>query len=99
MRRKHHRMLLRENLKDLETDFRSLQQQGWELDPEFKDSDTLPDIFAKLYGPVPEGGGKIKCTIGIGMVKYEEVDLEAENAQLRAKVNELEAKLQGQPSA
>ena len=85
--RKMRKMLGRNTLQELERDYLKFLADGWNIDPDFKDTQPVTETLKALHE------GNIAGMVTLGMFKMVEVDLAMENAELRETIKKLEAEL------
>ena len=83
--RKHRKLIVSENLTQLEERYNSLLRQGWKIDPDFKDRLSLIGHLKAISENRP---------VTLGMLREEIVDLNQENRQLRQENKELRERLE-----
>lgn len=93
VKRKNRTLLVRSSLAQLEESALEMMADGWEIDPDFKDPDSVKDVLIKLHGSSHDSSPAISTSVTMGMCRFEEVDLGKENAALRKRIVELEQEL------
>ena len=88
--KKRRKLLVVDSLSQLEERYKALRDEGWMLDPDFKDPDTIPTLLQKVY-PDKADGLQPAAKITLGMLMEVPVTDADRVASLKADLKTAEA--------